>query len=401
MIVLVLNSGSSSIKYKLFDMGRDQVLAAGVIERVGTGSALLRHTAAGHCELSREQPVPDHAAGIQLMLATLTSPEGGPLESLGQVDAVGHRVLHAAEHYSGSVLASPEVIRAIDSCADLAPLHNPHNLAGIHACQAVMPGIPHVCVFDNALHQSLPPEAFVYALPYEFYQRHGVRRYGFHGIAFRSGFERAGEILGRPVDDLRIVTLMMGSGNTANAYDRGRSVDVSTGFTPQEGLVQSTRAGDMDAALAPWLMEKEGLDAREMTEILNRRSGWLGISGISADLREIIAAADQGHERARLALAVHARRARKYVGAYAAVMGGVDLLIFAGSVSQKAPSIRAEVCRGLEFMGLQLDAARNEATVDEGIISSEESPAKIVVVNVDEELVIARDTAAIVTGQAV
>ncbi|MBP8954854.1 MAG: acetate kinase [Armatimonadetes bacterium] len=397
MIVLVLNSGSSSIKYKLFDMARDEVLATGVIERVGTDSAVLRHSVPGQAALTREQPVPDHAVGIEMMLAALTSPEGGPLESLGQVDAVGHRVLHAAEHYSGSVLASAEVIQAVEDCAELAPLHNPPNLAGIRACQAVMPDVPHVCVFDNALHQTLPPEAYTYALPYEFYERHGVRRYGFHGIAFRSAFERARVILGEPVDDLRIVTLMMGSGNTANAFDRGRSVDVSTGFTPHEGLVQSTRAGDMDAALIPWLMEKERLSADEMTEIINRRSGWLGISGISADLRDVIKAAGEGHKRSQLALAIHARRARKYVGAYAAVMGGIDLLIFAGSVSQKAPSVRAEICRGLDFMGLSLDPAANGRIVDEGIISSPDSAARIVVVNVDEELVIARDTVQIVS----
>lgn len=397
MIVLVLNSGSSSIKYKLFDMARDEVLATGVIERVGTDSAVLRHSVPGQAALTREQPVPDHAVGIEMMLAALTSPEGGPLESLGQVDAVGHRVLHAAEHYSGSVLASAEVIQAVEDCAELAPLHNPPNLAGIRACQAVMPDVPHVCVFDNALHQTLPPEAYTYALPYEFYERHGVRRYGFHGIAFRSAFERARVILGEPVDDLRIVTLMMGSGNTANAFDRGRSVDVSTGFTPDEGLVQSTRAGDMDAALIPWLMEKERLSADEMTEIINRRSGWLGISGISADLRDVIKAAGEGHKRSQLALAIHARRARKYVGAYAAVMGGIDLLIFAGSVSQKAPSVRAEICRGLDFMGLSLDPAANGRIVDEGIISSPDSAARIVVVNVDEELVIARDTVQIVS----
>lgn len=397
MIVLVLNSGSSSIKYKLFDMARDEVLATGVIERVGTDSAVLRHSVPGQAALTREQPVPDHAVGIEMMLAALTSPEGGPLESLGQVDAVGHRVLHAAEHYSGSVLASAEVIQAVEDCAELAPLHNPPNLAGIRACQAVMPDVPHVCVFDNALHQTLPPEAYTYALPYEFYERHGVRRYGFHGIAFRSAFERARVILGEPVDDLRIVTLMMGSGNTANAFDRGRSVDVSTGFTPHEGLVQSTRAGDMDAALIPWLMEKERLSADEMTEIINRRSGWLGISGISADLRDVIKAAGEGHKRSQLALAIHARRARKYVGAYAAIMGGIDLLIFAGSVSQKAPSVRAEICRGLDFMGLSLDPAANGRIVDEGIISSPDSAARIVVVNVDEELVIARDTVQIVS----
>ncbi len=399
MIVLVLNCGSSSIKYKLYDMAARETLCDGIIERVGTEQAQLTQQTPGEAPLVCTEPVPDHSAGVQRMLSALTKIGGGPLGNLEDVQAVGHRVLHAADKYSGSVMATDEVRQAIEDSADLAPLHNPPNLAGIRACRAVMPDIPHVCVFDNALHHTLPPEVYTYALPYEYYEKYGVRRYGFHGIAFRSAFERAAHLLGEPVDDRKVVTLMLGSGNTANAYDHGESVEVSTGLTPQEGLVQSTRAGDLDAAIIPYLMEKEGLSPDGVTEMLNKRSGWFGISGVSADLRDIIEAAEKGHERARLALAIHARRARKYVGAYAAAMGGVDLLIFAGSVAQKAPSVRENICRGLGFMGLQLDPETNATVTTEGIVSAPNSPARIVVVQVDEELVIARDTVAVVEAQ--
>jgi acetate kinase len=399
MLVLVVNCGSSSLKYQLLEMPRGEAVARGQVERIGHQDALLTHEAEDDDETVVEMEVSSHARAVDLMLQMLVLPEGGPLESLGQVDAVGHRVLHAGDRYSGSVPASPEVLAAIEEYAELAPLHNPHNLAGIQACQAAMPHCPHVCVFDNALHHTLAPEVYTYALPYEVSRKHRIRKYGFHGLAFRSAFERAGRLLGRPVEELKVVTLMMGSGNTANAYDHGRSVEVSTGFTPQEGLVQSTRAGDLDAAVIPFLMSKEGYTPDEMTEVLNKRSGWLGISGLSSDLREVIGAAEEGHAQARLALAAHAHRARKYVGAYAAAMGGVDVLIFAGSIGEKAPQVREAICRDLDFMGLELDRDKNAKTEGEAVISSSSSRGQIVVVKVNEELVIARDTLAVVQGE--
>lgn len=401
MLVLVVNCGSSSLKYQLLDMPRGEAVAKGQVERIGHQDALLTHEAEDDDETVVEMEVTSHARAVDLMLKMLVLPEGGPLESLAQVDAVGHRVLHAGDRYSGSVPATPEVLAAIEEFAELAPLHNPHNLAGIQACQAAMPHCPHVCVFDNALHHTLAPEVYTYALPYEVSRKHRIRKYGFHGLAFRSAFERAGRLLGRPVEELKVVTLMMGSGNTANAYDHGRSVEVSTGFTPQEGLVQSTRAGDLDAAVIPFLMSKEGYTPDEMTEVLNKRSGWLGISGLSADLREVIAAAEEGHAQARLALAAHAHRARKYVGAYAAAMGGVDVLIFAGSIGEKAPQVREAICRGLNFMGLELDRGKNAQAEGEAILSTSTSRGQIVVVKVNEELVIARDTLAVVQGEPV
>lgn len=401
MLVLVVNCGSSSLKYQLLDMPRGEAVAKGQVERIGHQDALLTHEAEDDDETVVEMEVTSHARAVDLMLKMLVLPEGGPLESLAQVDAVGHRVLHAGDRYSGSVPATPEVLAAIEEFAELAPLHNPHNLAGIQACQAAMPHCPHVCVFDNALHHTLAPEVYTYALPYEVSRKHRIRKYGFHGLAFRSAFERAGRLLGRPVEELKVVTLMMGSGNTANAYDHGRSVEVSTGFTPQEGLVQSTRAGDLDAAVIPFLMSKEGYTPDEMTEVLNKRSGWLGISGLSADLREVIAAAEEGHAQARLALAAHAHRARKYVGAYAAAMGGVDVLIFAGSIGEKAPQVREAICRDLSFMGLELDRGKNAQAEGEAILSTSTSRGQIVVVKVNEELVIARDTLAVVQGEPV
>jgi acetate kinase len=399
MLVLVLNCGSSSIKYQLLEMPAGAALARGLIERVGTDRAKLTHEVTGRPAYVFEEPVLEHSAGIEMMLWALTAAEGGPLASLDAVDAVGHRVVHGGERYSESVLATPEVLADVAALAELAPLHNPANLAGLVACQEALPGRPQVCVFDSGLHQTLAPEVYTYALPYEYYERHRIRRYGFHGLAFRSAFERAEAVLGEKVEGLKIVTLMMGSGNTANAYERGRSVEVSTGFTPHEGLVQSTRAGDVDAAVIPYLMEKEGLTPAQVTEVLNKRSGWSGVSGIGQDLRDILAAAGEGDSRARLALGVHAHRARKYVGAYAAAMGGIDLLIFAGSVGEKAPGIRQSICQGLGFMGVLLDEGRNRMASGEGVISMDDSPARIVVVQVNEELVIARDTVDVMERQ--
>lgn len=397
MLVLVLNSGSSSVKYQLLDMPAGTVRARGIAERVGTAQAVLTHEVPGAAALAMQQALPTHAAALRLILDTLTDGEPPALSSLDEVEAVGHRFVHGGEYYSASCLVTDTVVATLTAHQDLAPLHSPPNLAGIAACAEDLPGRPQVCVFDNGLHATLPPEAFLYALPYELYERHRIRRYGFHGLAFRSAFERAEHLLGRDLRTMKVVTLMLGSGNTANACDHGRSVEVSTGFTPQEGLVQSTRAGDLDAAILPWLMEKEGLTPAQATELLNRKSGWLGLSGLGQDLRDIIAAAEQGDERAKLALAVHAHRARKYVGAYAATMGGIDLLLFAGSVGLKSPLVRANICRGLEFLALHLDPQRNLATA-EAVVSATDSPHPIAAVEINEELVIARDTYEVVTA---
>jgi len=402
MQVLVINSGSSSIKYQLLDMDREQMIQKGTLERIGAEESKLRHYSNQWTTVTLNRPIPDHTSGLEWVLEMLQDQEHGTIKALSEIDAVGHRVVHAGERYTGSVRVTDDVIDALRACSDLAPLHNPPNLAGIEACRKLMPETPMVCVFDNALHHTLSPSAYLYALPYELYEQYGVRRYGFHGIAFRSATEEAGQLLGKPLEELRILTLMLGSGCTANAMKYGRSVAVSTGFTPLPGLVQATRCGDLDPAVVLYLMEKEGLSPAEMNDLLNRRSGLLGISGVSSDLRDIQAAADEGHERAQLAIDVFVHRCRKYVGAYAAVMGGLDVLVFAGGIGANAPRIRARICAGLEFLGLALDEDRNELLVGEeahGFLSPEGARVPVVVVQVNEELIIARDTVAVLRAE--
>lgn len=405
MKVLVLNAGSSSIKYQLFlvEEGpeglRPQRLGGGLLERVGREDAQLTHHTGDGRQVRLQQGVPDHAAGLDWILSLLTHPEYGCLVSLEELDAVGHRVVHAGERYTGSVVVTEDVIAALEECIELAPLHNPPNLAGIYACRERLPRTPMVCVFDNALHVTLPTGARFYGLPYEFYERYGIRRYGFHGIAFRSILEQVEQWVGRPLKELKVVSLMLGSGSTANAMRYGQSVEVSTGFTPLEGLLQSTRSGDVDPAVVAYLMERENLTPKEMADLLNRRSGLLGLSGVSSDLRDIQQAAAQGNPRAQLALEVYVHRCKKYIGAYAAVMGGIDVLAFGGGIGENAWEIRARICAGLEFLGLRLDPERNRECVGKaGWISTEDSPVPVLVAKVDEEWVIARDTYLLVRG---
>jgi len=400
MKVLVLNCGGSSIKYRLYSMPEERSLAGGSLERVGLPGSLLAHRTGNGESTGETVDCGTHAAGVRRILARLAEGAEPAVASLAEVDATGHRVVHAGDRYTGSVRITADVVEALRECSDLAPLHNPPNLAGIEACLEALPGIPMVAVFDNALHHTVPDYARAYAIPRELAARHGIRRYGFHGIAFRYATERAAALLGRPLEALRIVTLMLGSGCTANAMKHGRSVEISTGFTPLEGLIQSTRSGDLDPAVITFLQEKEGLSPAEVNALLNRRSGWLGLSGVSADLREVRRAADAGNEAARLAIQAFVHRARKYVGAYAAVMGGVDALVLTGGVGERAPDIRAAICRDLEFLGLRLDPERNAASAGDAVISAAGAPAAIVVVSMDEEIIIARDTYRIVTGTA-
>lgn len=394
MKILVLNCGSSSIKYKLFEMGQEgqEGVVEGLLERVGRPPSKHRQAWRKGRDYEEEQEVCGHKEGLNLILESLrtNSPEKGIVE---QIEAVGHRVVHGGAEVTGSVIVDERVLESLRRHSHLAPLHNPPNIAGIEVCRAVMPGATQTAVFDNALHHELPPQVYTYALPLELAQRQGVRRYGFHGIAFLSAFQRAEELTGETVEDKKVVTLMLGSGCTANAYLHGRSVEVSTGFTPLEGLVQSTRSGDIDAAAVLYLMEREGLSPVRMGEVLNRESGLLGISGVSADMRDIEKAAAEGNERARLAIRAFVHRARKYLGAYAAAMGGIDILIFAGGIGVNCPSVRAQICRGLDFMGIVLNEEANGGLIEqEGVISPQDSKVSALVVKIDEELVIARDT---------
>ena len=376
--ILVLNSGGSSIKFKVFDFPACSVYLSGHLERVGQANSLLEIS--GAKQMRWEGATLDHAAGLELI--------SQQLQDLGELGAVGHRVVHGATSFTGSVLVDDDVIAALRENIPLAPLHNPPNLAGIEASRKLFGDLVQVAVFDTGYHGTLPPQAYTYALPQELAKKWRIRRYGFHGIAFRSITSQAAELLGKKPEDLKIVSLMLGSGTTANACLYGKSADVSTGLTPLEGLVQSTRSGDLDPALVLYLMREAGYTADQLDRILNRESGWLGISGISADLREVDEAAKAGHEAAKLALDTFVYRTRKYIGAYAAAMGGIDLLAFSGGVGEHSSSVRDDVCRGLEFLGISLDPALNQK--GEGIISRGSVP--VVVVSANEEEIIAQDT---------
>lgn len=392
MRVLVLNCGSSSIKSQLIEMPAARPLAHCLIERVGREDARFRLRRSGSEPVEDVAPCPDHWSGIQRILDFLGAGDGV------SVDAVGHRVVHAGEAFSGSVAATDEVIAALEACSKLAPLHNPPNLAGIRACLAALPGVPNVCVFDTALHQSLPPEVFLYGLPYRFYEQHRIRRYGFHGVALRSVAGRVEELLGRPASELRMVMLMLGSGCTACALDHGRSIAVSTGFTPLEGLVQGTRCGDLDPGVVLALL-RAGYTPSELDRILNRESGLAGLSGVGPDLRDIQSADTPD---ARLAVDLFVRRAIQYVGGYTADLGGLDVLAFGGGIGQNAAEVRARICEPLAHLGVELDQAANAATVHgaEGVISAPAAAAAVVVAAVDEEQVIAADTYQVVRAVA-
>jgi acetate kinase len=383
--ILVLNCGSSSVKYKVLEVSarRAEAIVGGVVERVGTPQVTHRiERADGRPETLDGRPN-DYRGAIEWAVRVA-------LEHEGQIDAVGHRVVHAGEKFRGSVRVTREVVAALEECSELAPLHNPPNLAGIAVAQTLLAEAVHVAVFDNALHHAFDPWVYTYALPLEYYRKYRVRRYGFHGVAFRSAYEEAGRLLRRNLNRLRVITLMLGSGCTANARLKGRSVEVSTGFTPLEGLVQSTRSGDVDPAAVLYLMQKEALTPGQASDMLNKRSGLLGISEVSADLRDIQKAA-KTRESARLALQVFVHRARKYLGAYAAVLGGVDVVIFAGGIGERAADLRWGICERMEYMGLRLSRAANAAAGGEAVISAPSSKVVVVVVRVDEERVIARD----------
>ncbi|MEJ6950398.1 acetate/propionate family kinase [Natronospora cellulosivora (SeqCode)] len=397
MNVFVLNSGGSSVKFKFLKMPEEELLASGKVERLGKEDAIF-HFAYGNNEVKRSLSIKNHKEAIFLILKNLIDKDKGIINTYNEIDAVGHRVVHAGEKFTASVVIDDQVINAIKECFDLAPLHNPPNVTGIEIFKDILPDTKMVAVFDNAFHVDIEDYVRTYAIPYKYYEKYGVRRYGFHGITFEYMTGKAAEILDRNLDDLKLVSLMMGSGCTANAFKEGKSVEVSTGFTPLEGLVQSTRSGDLDPAAILYIMKKENLSAEEMDRILNKESGWLGISGVSNDLREIIEESDKGVKLAKLALETTAHRAKKYVGAYSAVMGGIDALVFSGGVGENCALLREKIVSELKFLGLEIDEDLNNNLSGEGIISTKDSSVKIIVVNTDEEVVIARDTYTLVRG---
>ena len=395
MKILVLNCGSSSIKYKLFDMTTKEVLAQGGIEKIGVVGSFLKLTLPNGEKEILEKDIPEHSAGIEFILNTLVSPEYGAIKSLDEINAVGHRMVHGGERFSESVLLNKEVLDAFIACNDLAPLHNPANLKGVNAVSAILPNVPQVGVFDTAFHQTMPDYAYMYAIPYELYEKYGVRRYGFHGTSHRYVSQRVCEFLGVDPKGKKIITCHIGNGGSISAIKDGKCIDTSMGLTPLEGLVMGTRSGDIDAGAVTFIMEKEGLNATGVSNLLNKKSGVLGVSGVSSDMRELEAAVAAGNPKAILAEKMYFYRIKKYIGAYAAALGGVDIILFTGGVGENQANCRSEVCEGLEFMGVKIDLEKNKVRGEEAIISADDSKVTVAVIPTDEELMIASDTLAI------
>ncbi len=392
MNILVINCGSSSIKYQLINREKRKVLAKGLLEKIGKANSSQIHHIGGKV-VKKQDEVANYEEGLESILALLLDKKRGVIKDASEISAVGHRVVHGGEDFFHSVLIDDEVIKTIKSYISLAPLHNPPNLAGIKAARSLLPDVPQVAVFDTAFHQTLPEKAFLYALPYQYYEKYKIRRYGFHGTSHRYIAERAAKFLKKPLKELKIITCHLGNGCSITAIDKGKSIDTSMGFTPLEGLVMGTRCGDIDAAAVLFLMEKENFTTAQMDNLLNKQSGLLGISGISNDLREVQKWAVKGDQRAKLALEVFAYRIKKYIGAYSAVLGGLDALIFSAGIGENEANIRDRVCQGLEFLGVYLDKKKNRASSKASrFISTESSPAKILVIPTNEEEMIAEET---------
>lgn len=393
MKILVLNCGSSSIKYKLFDMTTKEILAQGGIEKIGLKGSFLKLTLPNGEKVILNKDIPEHTVGVEFVFQTLTSEQYGALKSLKELDAVGHRIVHGGERFSESVILNKEALDAITACNDLAPLHNPANLKGVAAVSALLPGLPQVGVFDTAFHQTMPDYAYMYAIPYELYEKYGIRRYGFHGTSHRYVSKRVCEFLGIQPEGTRIITCHVGNGGSVSAIKDGKCIDTSMGLTPLEGLMMGTRSGDIDAGAVTFIMEKEGLNATGVSNLLNKKSGLLGVSGVSSDMREIQAAVDAGNEKANLAQTMYYYRIKKYIGTYAAALGGVDVIVFTGGVGENKDDSRERACEGLEFMGVKLDKELNKTIHgEEAVISTPDSKVKVVVIPTDEELMIATDT---------
>ena len=396
MKVLVLNCGSSSIKYKLFEMADHSVLAQGGVEKIGLPDSFLQVKLPNGEKVVIEKEMPEHTVGIQLILDTLVDEKIGCIKDLKEIEAVGHRVVHGGEKFNQSVVITPEVKEMIVKCAELAPLHNPANLKGIDAIEQTLPGVPQVAVFDTAFHQTMPDYAYMYALPYELYEKYAIRRYGFHGTSHRYVSARVCEFLGVNAAEKKVVTAHIGNGGSCAAVLNGKSVDTSMGLTPVEGLVMGTRAGDLDLGAATYIMDKEGLTTAEFNNLVNKKSGLLGVSGVSSDARDIDAAIKAGNHRANLAREMFIYRVKKYVGAYAAAMNGIDILVFTGGIGENDAFIRAEIVKGLSFLGVTLDEEANNCRGVERVISTPDSKVTVCVIPTDEELMIASDTEALV-----
>ncbi len=398
MNILVINAGSSSLKYQLLNPETQQVLAKGLCERIGIDGKFTYKPDGKQAIKEADVAMPTHSEAIQAVLNALVDPDNGVIGSMKEIDAVGHRVVHGGEKFAKSVLITDEVMAAIEECNPLAPLHNPANIIGIKACQALMPDTPMVAVFDTAFHQTMPPVAYTYALPYEYYTEDKVRRYGFHGTSHKYVAGRAAAMLGKPIEELKLISCHLGNGSSITAIDGGKSVDTSMGFTPLAGLPMGTRSGDLDAGILEYLMKKHGYSIDEMLNILNKKSGVLGISGVSSDFRDLEDAASKGNQQAQLALDSFDYNVKKLIGAYAAAMGGVDAIIFTAGVGENGPDTRANAVAGLEYMGVKLDAEKNNTRGKEVDVATDDSKVRVLVIPTNEELMIAMDTAALVKG---
>ena len=394
MKILVINAGSSSLKYQLIDMETESVLAKGLCERIGIDGH-IKHTPTNKDVYDADRYMPDHEAAIKLVMEVLTHNYYGVIQDMSEIDAVGHRVVHGGEAFNKSVLITDEVMKAIEDCIPLAPLHNPANLTGIRACQKVMPGVPMVAVFDTAFHQTMPAKAYMYALPYEYYENDKVRRYGFHGTSHKYVAARAAAMLGKKPEELKLISCHLGNGSSVTAVDGGKSVDTSMGFTPLAGLPMGTRSGDLDAGILQYVMNKYNMNIDEMLNVLNKKSGVQGVSGVSSDFRDLENAHKEGNERAGLAVDMFNYGVKKLIGAYAAAMGGVDAIIFTAGVGENSANQRLAIASGLEFMGVKMDAEANNVRGKETVISAADSKVKVLLIPTNEELMIAKDTAAL------
>ncbi len=386
--VIAINAGSSSLKFQLFEMPNEDVITKGLIERIGLKDSIFTISVNGE-KVEEVTDIPDHAVAVKMLLNKLT--ESGIIKSLDEINGIGHRVVHGGEEFNDSVLITDEVLSKIEDLSELAPLHNPANITGIRAFQQVLPNVPAVAVFDTAFHQTMPESSFLYSLPYDYYKEYGIRKYGFHGTSHKYVSERAAELLGRPLEQLRLISCHLGNGASIAAIEGGKSIDTSMGFTPLAGVTMGTRSGNIDPALIPFIMEKTGNNADEVLDILNKKSGMLGVSGFSSDLRDIELEAEKGNERAELALEVFGNRIHKYIGSYASRMYGVDAIIFTAGIGENSQAIRARVLQGLEFMGVYWDPALNKTRGEEAFINYPHSPVKVIVIPTNEEVMIARD----------
>lgn len=398
MKILVINAGSSSLKYQLMDPDTQEVFAKGLCERIGIDGRLTHKIPANDAKYEFEIAMPTHAEAIQSVLDALTSHAHGVIKSMDEIDAVGHRVVHGGEAFAKSVVIDNTVMAALESCIPLAPLHNPANITGIRACQEVLPGKPMVAVFDTAFHQTMPPRAFIYAIPYEYYSENHVRRYGFHGTSHLYVSRRAAEMLGRPIEELKIVTCHLGNGSSVCAVDRGKSIETSMGFTPLDGLPMGTRCGAIDVSIIEYLMETHSLPIEEVMNILNKKSGVLGVSGVSSDFRDLEKAAEEGNKRARLAIDMFCYKTTKRIASASAAMGGVDAVVFTAGVGENSASLRAQIVENLAFMGIKIDPEKNNVRGQEVDISAADATVHTLLIPTNEELVIAQDTARLVKG---